>query len=95
MPPPHQADAVAGVHADPPIAFSEEFQSDYLAAHFGAFDEMRAAGIFIGEHVWNFADFMTSQVCTRKLRALGCGVDAHYADVQALLSHCADVQALV
>ena len=59
------ADAVAGVHAHPAVAFSEEFQADYLAAHYAAFDEARrTAGAFIGEHVWNFADFMTSQVCT-------------------------------
>ena len=59
------ADSVAGVHSHPSVAFSEEFQSDYLAAHFGTFDELRKAGIFIGEHVWNFADFMTSQGVTR------------------------------
>ena len=46
------ADAVAGVHSNPSVAFSEEFQSDYLAAHYPTFDEMRAAqGVFIGEHV--------------------------------------------
>ena len=59
------ADSVAGVHSFPSVAFSEEFQADYLAAHYSTFDEMRHAGIFIGEHVWNFADFMTSQGVTR------------------------------
>ena len=28
-------------------------------------DELRRAGLLIGEHVWNFADFMTSQGVTR------------------------------
>jgi hypothetical protein len=64
------ADAVAGVHSHPSVAFSEEFQSDYLTAHYATFDEMRRAGIFIGEHVWNFADFMTSQVCCVRM---SCG----------------------
>ena len=59
------ADAVAGVHTDPPLAFSEEFQAQYLQAHFPVFDELRRRGVFIGEHVWNFADFMTSQGVTR------------------------------
>ena len=35
------ADAVAGVHAHPSVAFSEEFQSDYLTAHYPPFDELR------------------------------------------------------
>lgn len=59
------ADAVAGVHSNPPIAFSEEFQADYLGAHFAAFDRLRTSSAFIGEHVWNFADFMTTQGVTR------------------------------
>jgi beta-glucuronidase len=59
------ADAVAGVHADPPIAFSEEFQAEYLAAHFSTFDALRAEGVLVGEHVWNFADFMTGAGVTR------------------------------
>jgi beta-glucosidase/6-phospho-beta-glucosidase/beta-galactosidase len=37
------ADAVEGVHSDPPIAFSEEFQAAYLRAHFGVFDELMQA----------------------------------------------------
>ena len=28
---------------------------------FKAFDAARAEGWFIGEHIWNFADFMTKQ----------------------------------
>ena len=40
------ADAVAGVHAHPAVAFSEEFQADYLGAHYPPFDELRSAGPF-------------------------------------------------
>ena len=40
-------------------------QADYLGAHFAAFDRLRTSAAFIGEHVWNFADFMTTQGVTR------------------------------
>jgi len=59
------ADCVEGMHSDPPIAFTEEFQSSYLSSHFGVFNEMRSRGVLVGEHVWNFADFMTTQGVTR------------------------------
>ena len=70
------AECVAGMHAVPPIAFSEEFQSEYLAQYFGVFDSLRGAGVLVGEHVWNFADFMTAQGITRvvgnkKVRGVG------------------------
>jgi beta-glucuronidase len=43
--------------------FTEEWQQDYMREHFKAFDEMRAntTYTFIGEMIWNFADFMTKQ----------------------------------
>ena len=47
-------DAVAGLHSDPPITFSEEYQSAYLREHFDAFDELKRKGgdrVLIGEHV--------------------------------------------
>ncbi len=56
------ADCVAGIHADPPTMFSEEFQCAALAAMHAAFD---ADSHVIGEHVWNFADFRTKQGITR------------------------------
>jgi beta-glucuronidase len=59
------ADAVAGVHADPPVAFSEEFQSEYLLAHYPSLNALRSAAGLVGEHVWNFADFMTPHGVTR------------------------------
>jgi len=44
--------------------FTEEFQEDYMREHFKAFDKMRtnSSVAFIGEMIWNFADFMTKFV---------------------------------
>jgi beta-glucuronidase len=52
------ADAVAGMHADPPVMFTEEYQAELLAATHRVFDR---TPWLVGEHVWNFADFMTKQ----------------------------------
>lgn len=52
------ADTVAGLHDVDPVMFTEEFQVDYLRANHEVFDEFEH---FIGEQVWNFADFNTSQ----------------------------------
>ncbi len=38
--------------------FSEEFQVEFLRAYHEIFDTL---GWLIGEHVWNFADFMTKE----------------------------------
>eukprot|EP00965_Chrysotila_dentata_P208089 6184504-Pleurochrysis_carterae.AAC.2 len=43
------ADAVAGLHADPPYAFTEEFQSEYISKYFSTFDKLRSVRVFIGE----------------------------------------------
>lgn len=56
------ADAVAGMHSDPPTMFSEEYQVDVIQRYCEALDELP---FIIGEHVWNFADFMTKQGLTR------------------------------
>ncbi|UJL46973.1 hypothetical protein KFZ58_03235 [Virgibacillus sp. NKC19-16] len=52
------ADTVAGLHDVDPVMFTEEFQVEYLRANHEVFDEFDN---FIGEQVWNFADFGTSQ----------------------------------
>ncbi|MGP3560716.1 beta-glucuronidase [Geobacillus sp. BK01] len=52
------ADTVAGLHDVDPVMFTEEFQVAFLQANHQVFDEFSN---FIGEHVWNFADFATSQ----------------------------------
>uniref|UniRef100_A0A3Q0RY42 Glucuronidase beta n=1 Tax=Amphilophus citrinellus TaxID=61819 RepID=A0A3Q0RY42_AMPCI len=49
------ADAV-----DPPVMFSEEYQSALLQSYHDVFDQKRKQYV-IGELIWNFADFMTTQ----------------------------------
>lgn len=35
--------------------------------HFRAFDKLREKGFFIGEFLWNFADFKTAQSLLKKI----------------------------
>ncbi|XP_060612892.2 beta-glucuronidase [Anolis sagrei] len=60
------ADAVAGLHADPPLMFSEEYQAAVLKEYHSVLDQKRKEYV-IGELIWNFADFMTDQETTRVL----------------------------
>lgn len=55
------ADTVAGLHSDPPAVFTEDYQAALLMESFKAFDVLRQRGFFVGEMIWNFADFMTAQ----------------------------------
>jgi len=44
----------------PSVAFTEDFQSEFLQHYHVVFDEF--SHLFLaGEMVWNFADFMTQQ----------------------------------
>ncbi|OKL37631.1 beta-glucuronidase [Domibacillus mangrovi] len=52
------ADTVAGLHDVAPVMFTEEFQVEYYRVNHEVFDEYKE---FVGEQVWNFADFATSQ----------------------------------
>lgn len=52
------ADTVSGFHDTVPVMYTEEFQLDYYKMYSKVFDEYP---IVIGEQVWNFADFATSQ----------------------------------
>lgn len=52
------ADTIEGLHTLPPTSFSEDYQEEYLAENCRVFDSI---SYIIGEHVWNFADFMTKQ----------------------------------
>ncbi|KAM3600858.1 uncharacterized protein V6R79_003814 [Siganus canaliculatus] len=54
------ADAVPGLHSDPPMMFSEEYQNALLRSYHSVLDQKRKQYV-IGELIWNFADFMTSQ----------------------------------
>lgn len=50
------ADTMAGLHAVDAAPWSEEYQQAYLDMHHRVFDDYPE---FVGEHVWNFADFRT------------------------------------
>ncbi|XP_076024323.1 beta-glucuronidase [Genypterus blacodes] len=58
------ADVVAGLHSDPPMMFTEEYQKAVLQSYHSVFDLKRKEYV-IGELIWNFADFMTAQGVTR------------------------------
>ncbi|XP_053187736.1 beta-glucuronidase [Scomber japonicus] len=58
------ADAVPGLHSDPPVMFTEEYQNVVLQSYHDVFDQKRKQYV-IGELIWNFADFMTVQGITR------------------------------
>ncbi|GFJ87618.1 beta-glucuronidase [Phytohabitans rumicis] len=51
------ADTMPGLHAVWDTPWTEEYQQAYLEMNHRVFDRIDA---FIGEHVWNFADFQTS-----------------------------------
>lgn len=55
-------DAIAGLHKCPPVMFSEEYQLEFLRKYHEVFDKL---DFVIGEHIWNFADFQTSQGIVR------------------------------
>ena len=52
------ADTIAGFHDVDAVMFTEEYQIEFYQANHDVVDEFPN---FIGEHVWNFADFQTSQ----------------------------------
>jgi beta-glucuronidase len=56
------ADAMAGLHSDPPELFTEEYQAALLRAYI---DVIRSKDFTVGEHIWNLADFKTPQTHTR------------------------------
>jgi beta-glucuronidase len=56
------ADAVAGLHSDPPEMFTEEYQAALIEAYL----QVCAARLrIVGTHLWNFADFKTQQAVHR------------------------------
>lgn len=52
------ADTMAGLHDVDAKMWSEEFQIDFLKMYHEVFD---SKPYVVGEHIWNFADFETSQ----------------------------------
>lgn len=55
------AETLHGLHLSPAFVFSEEFQVKLMSKHFEAFDKLRREGFFIGEFIYNYADFNTAQ----------------------------------
>lgn len=55
-------DTMAGMHSVTQEMWSEEFQITFLKLYHKIFDEYPSV---VGEHIWNFADFKTSQGITR------------------------------
>ncbi len=56
------ADTISGLHSLWDIPWTEEYQQDYLDMNHRVFDRVEA---FVGEHVWNFADFQTTRAIHR------------------------------
>ncbi len=52
------ADTVCGLHDTTPVMFTEEYQVEYYKMNHEVVDKLQN---FVGEQVWNFADFATSQ----------------------------------
>lgn len=49
-------DTVQGLRSIHDIPYTEEYQVNFFKANFDVIDQMP---YFIGEHIWNFADFET------------------------------------
>lgn len=56
------ADTVMGLHDSTSVMYTEEYQVEYYEMNNAVFDKYN---FIIGEHVWNFADFATSQSLLR------------------------------
>lgn len=56
------ADTVMGLHDTTPVMYTEEYQVDYYKVNNAVFDSF---DFVVGEQVWNFADFATSQSLLR------------------------------
>lgn len=56
------ADTVAGLHGQPALMWSEEYQAEFIR---GYLEVARRKDFVIGVHVWNFADFQAAQSIQR------------------------------
>jgi beta-glucuronidase len=52
------ADAIDGVHKDPPEMWSEEYQAELIKTYWKVF---LSKDYVVGGHIWNFADFRVGQ----------------------------------
>lgn len=58
------ADTISGMHTLPALAFSEEFQNEFIETYLNSIESIPG---LVGTHIWNFADFQTKQGLTRML----------------------------
>ncbi|MEM4514026.1 MAG: glycoside hydrolase family 2 TIM barrel-domain containing protein, partial [Ignisphaera sp.] len=58
------ADAVFGLHSDPPQMWSEEYQAELLRKYI---EVLTKKNYVVGLHIWNFADFRTPQSPARTI----------------------------
>lgn len=56
------ADAIPGMHSDPALMFTEEYQNNMVKRQYKILKER---DFVIGAHVWAFADFRTAQTISR------------------------------
>jgi beta-glucuronidase len=62
------ADTISGFHTLPSFVWTEDYQTDLMENNFHGFDILRRNKTgFVGEMIWNFADFMTRQTPGRAL----------------------------
>jgi len=63
------AGSIPGFHANPIAMWTEDYVFFLMREHFAVFDKLRnmTNPYFIGEMIWNFADFSTKQSNTRVL----------------------------
>ena len=52
------AGAIAGLHSDPPLMWTEEYQAEFLRRYI---EELVRRDYIQGLHIWNFADFRTPE----------------------------------
>ncbi|CAG9770247.1 unnamed protein product [Ceutorhynchus assimilis] len=53
------ADVEEGLSTLPSFIWTEEYGNDLITEYFKAFDQLRSQPWFVGEMIWNFADFKT------------------------------------
>lgn len=58
------ADAILGLHSEPPQMWSEEYQAEFIGKYVEA---LLRKDYVVGLHVWNFADFRTPQTPWRTI----------------------------
>ncbi|MCS7120007.1 MAG: glycoside hydrolase family 2 TIM barrel-domain containing protein [Nitrososphaerota archaeon] len=58
------AEAIAGLHSDPPEMWTEEYQAEFIRTYW---EVLTSTDYVAGGHIWNFADFRTPQGVLRTI----------------------------